>query len=502
MYEENGFVPKIYLCGDKEEFFAIIGRRPFKLVGVLKFFSDNEDLQLKFNKDGKFFLDDNLCELDEFENILRDADYIVFSDSTELKLVYITVKHLEVNLSKIVTLNYFKNLPTTNFFDSDAELMLMNYLKIPPIRTLLDVDAHFAKSQLLTKSSNEVTEIDCISQEDLPTFKVENIYNHVYKNLAECRLRHYDAVLFDAVTPKDFVSKFSRLEHISELIIFYTRNNSKMNDFINDNAQFFAKINALPNMSGNWLFCYRHVPKKNFAVYVVTHKKLPIELTDNLPESYKIIHAGRTLAEDLGYIGDNTGDNISYLNPYINELTAFYWIWKNTNHTIIGTAHYRRFLTNDIDTNFSPEKILTEETAEQLLTKYDALATMFYGVLTQSEEIGKEYSDLVLEFSRAIIEKHMTNAQPDYVDAFNFVMNSANFYRYSMIVTRKNVFDSYCAWLFSFFIDAVNEMIESIKFGENNKRLAAFFGERMLTVWIYKNRLRVKELEIMQVPDL
>ena len=136
------------------------------------------------------------------------------------------------------------------------------------------------------------------------------------------------------------------------------------------------------------------------------------------------------------------------------------------------------------------------------MESYDLMAVPFYGVLTQSEEISIEYSDMVEEFARAIIEKHMTNAQPDYVDAFNFVMNNANFYRYSMIVTRKNVFDSYCAWLFSFLLDAVNEMIESIKFSETNQRLAGFFGERMLTVWLYKNRLRIKEMNIMQVPNL
>ena len=28
-------------------------------------------------------------------------------------------------------------------------------------------------------------------------------------------------------------------------------------------------------------------------------------------------------------IGDNTGDNISKLNRYFNEMSAIYWAWKN-----------------------------------------------------------------------------------------------------------------------------------------------------------------------------
>ncbi|EJP4247249.1 DUF4422 domain-containing protein [Campylobacter upsaliensis] len=74
------------------------------------------------------------------------------------------------------------------------------------------------------------------------------------------------------------------------------------------------------------------------------------------------IHLGRALAteaskdgemsqEDFEWmcenmIGDDTGDNISHLNRYLNELTGIYWAWKNYdklgNPDYIGYMHYRR----------------------------------------------------------------------------------------------------------------------------------------------------------------
>ena len=45
-------------------------------------------------------------------------------------------------------------------------------------------------------------------------------------------------------------------------------------------------------------------------IWVVTHKKYK-EIDDEL---YRTIHVGRSLTQDLGYVGDNTGDNISEKN--------------------------------------------------------------------------------------------------------------------------------------------------------------------------------------------
>lgn len=60
---------------------------------------------------------------------------------------------------------------------------------------------------------------------------------------------------------------------------------------------------------------------------------------------YLPIHVGCEGKKKLGFQGDNSGENISVLNPYYCELTGLYWAWKNLECDYLGLAHYRRYFT-------------------------------------------------------------------------------------------------------------------------------------------------------------
>ena len=94
----------------------------------------------------------------------------------------------------------------------------------------------------------------------------------------------------------------------------------------------------------------------DIKIYTLTHKKFNVP-PDTL---YVPLQVGSEEKEDLGYLCDNTGENISALNCYYSELTGLYWIWKNDHETeYVGTCHYRRFLLNE------QEKIFTKRELEE-----------------------------------------------------------------------------------------------------------------------------------------
>ena len=112
--------------------------------------------------------------------------------------------------------------------------------------------------------------------------------------------------------------------------------------------------------------------------------------------------------------------------------------------------------------------------------------------------------DLV-RITEKIIRKHLAEKQPDYLEAFDDVMTGIALFSGGMHVTRRNIFNAYCEWLFSFLIDATEEIRDKIQIGNKTleemghdySRVIGFFAERMLTIWLMKNHLLIKELPIM-----
>ena len=189
----------------------------------------------------------------------------------------------------------------------------------------------------------------------------------------------------------------------------------------------------------------------NIKVIVATHKKY------EMPEDslYLPVHVGREGKEDLGYVGDNTGDNISSKNPSYCELTGLYWAWKNLDTDYIGLAHYRRHFT--LKKREQQKKlglmgsVLTKAEVEPLLEEYKILVPKkrkYYIETLYSHYEHTHYKEH-LDVTREIISE----MYPEYVFDFDKVMKQTSGYMFNMYIMEKKLSDTYCQWLFSILFE-------------------------------------------------
>lgn len=224
--------------------------------------------------------------------------------------------------------------------------------------------------------------------------------------------------------------------------------------------------------------------KMKLRIYAMTHKQFDVP-KDSM---YQPLHVGRAVADDLGYPGDDEGENISHLNCYYSELTGHYWLWKNCSDVdYIGTCHYRRYLINE------QEKILTKKEYESLLRDYDLITTKRV-ILNNSYHYGfsANHNIKALDCAGEVIR----DLYPDYYDAFITLVHGNETYFGNMFVTSKTLFDAYCEWLFTIFAEVERRIDLDTDEDAYHKRVLGFISEFLLLVWVRVNGLRVYECKV------
>ncbi len=246
----------------------------------------------------------------------------------------------------------------------------------------------------------------------------------------------------------------------------------------------FSTANALYFVP-DWKDCQEDKAK----IYVVTHRDYKV-FND---KTYIPISVGNYQNDE--FISEKSGDNIATLNNKINECTAIYWIWKNVNLDYVGITHYRRyFYNNELQCR---ENRLDSFMAKNLLKDSDML--VYQAVVprgeTVEEELRGDLSQEAYEYGLRTFREALTKYQPEYISDFYEVLSAKECCYCNMMVAKKEIYDRYCEWLFSFLIP-VAEQADVSGFDEHNARVIGFFAERMLSVWLHHNQLKVKSLPV------
>jgi len=225
-------------------------------------------------------------------------------------------------------------------------------------------------------------------------------------------------------------------------------------------------------------------------IYIATHKKFnaPTEI------GYAPLNVGAALREDLGYLRDDTGENISSKNKSYCELTGLYWIWKNTADDYVGLVHYRRYFCHLFNRNC----ILSEDLARKKLEKYDIIVPIM-GVFAQTVAQQYEYCGFRkdLDLCGSVIQKLYSEYYSDYEN----VLNGHNSYFGNMIIAKREIFDDYCKWLFDILFE-LEKHTDLAGYNDFQQRIYGFISERLLTVYIKHNNLRACEMRVAKTDDV
>lgn len=219
-------------------------------------------------------------------------------------------------------------------------------------------------------------------------------------------------------------------------------------------------------------------------IYTMTHRAF------RRPEDeiYIPLHVGRSNAAELGYLGDDTGENISEQNPYYGELTGLYWIWKNeTEADVIGVCHYRRyFLTTD-------GNLMTQKDYENELENCDILVSEINisSTMTNREVYARCHNIADME----AVGEALRQLYPEDYPIFCKVLSENECCYGNLMVASREKFNEYCSWLFPIF-EMASRKIDVSGYDLYHKRVYGFCSELLLYVWVQARGYRFKGCKI------
>lgn len=185
------------------------------------------------------------------------------------------------------------------------------------------------------------------------------------------------------------------------------------------------------------------------------------------------IQVGASLTDKrIAEVTDDTGYSISHKNKQFCELTALYWIWKNSKEDIVGLEHYRRhFLLPD---NWK-DKMVSDKIDAILPTPLFVVPSLAQNY--KDRHVADDWEYMMAELKLLYPE--------DYQAAIDFF--DTNLYSpCNMFIMRKDILNAMCSWMFPILFACVEHGGEREDKYQN--RYPGFLAERLITFFFEKNR--------------
>lgn len=176
----------------------------------------------------------------------------------------------------------------------------------------------------------------------------------------------------------------------------------------------------------------RSVRDLDFVCYEVSnHRDKKLDNHPKLKSHECAIQAGAALTDiRIVPLTDFTGLNISAKNKQYCEMTATYWVWKNTSHDWKGIEHYRRHI------------LLEPSMIDDCIDAVLPLPYICYPTTMH------QFTRFVDEEVKSALYKALKDIHPDEYDEYIAILEGQYQYTYNIVCARREVFDNYCKWFF------------------------------------------------------
>ena len=227
-------------------------------------------------------------------------------------------------------------------------------------------------------------------------------------------------------------------------------------------------------------------------VIIATHKKYEMPKY----KSYLPVHVGKEGKDDIGFKGDNTGNNISKKNPYFCELTGMYWAWKNLKADYIGLAHYRRYFKGNTKSKNKFEQVLSDKEIEKLLKKNDIVLPKKREYFI--ENLYSHYEHTLHIETLDITGEIIKEKYPKYMKEFELLKKRTSAHMFNMFIMKKEIMDDYCKWLFDILFE-LEKRIDTSKYDSFHARFYGRVSELLLDVWLNTNGHKYVEVPLLNM---
>lgn len=269
---------------------------------------------------------------------------------------------------------------------------------------------------------------------------------------------------------------------------------------------------------------YKGSPEKPDIKIFVSHRiDLNCETIDN--PMFVDVRCGSIFddRENVGILGDDTGDHISEKRMSYCELTVQYWAWKNVKADYYGLCHYRRYL------NFSKyhyskdewghvverEKINSatmklygydEVSMTKLIEKYDIVVADSFDVSkspNKDSDIRSQWIsvDCLDNEALEVMTSVIADLHPGYLESTKVILDGSTLNFCNLFVMKKSIFMEYSQWLFSILFE-VEKKLDFSSYSVEGQRIIGHLGERLLGIYINHLQKQQKEISVKELQPI